>query len=435
MDAAADTARHGGVRTSDSAKLPAVERPGAASASDERALVPVSGSAPIWGDSQALVTAVLFGDLNCPFTRYTVRELTEIKRGMPHDLRVVFRHRPVTEAGRSLGATAARLYDMQGGPAFFRFSWLVSQEPDAVGPEFVRQQREALGLSRAQVDQLLATAAAPHLEEDNDWALRYQVFKVPTLFVNGRRLEGLVGREKLDQLIQEERRAQISLLAQGVPKDTLYEHRVRNTFVDLDVKPPERHCVPVTGAPAKGSERAPISIVQFSDFECSYCAQFERTLDRLRKVYPGKIREVWLNFPLETHPNARTAANLALYGWKKETPATFWRLHHELLLMHENLGPASYERLLKRLGLDVSSYLDAANGGAHDSIIDANLRLAEALGIDGVPTLFINGRKLEGAQDFKVMQAVVREELHAMTRYQKAGFEPHSLGDVLCAPH
>jgi len=402
---------------------------------DQAALLPVTPETPIWGAADALVTVVVFGDLDCPFTRFSIRTLARIKQEMPKDLRLVFRHRPVTPGGPRLAAFAARLHERHGAPVFWKFAWLLSRESEAVSSNFITSVAPRLGLAPMQALALFGASDEPLLAADWAWAVRFAVRRTPTLFVNGQRSDELLNHDELTELIHEARRAQLSLVAQGVKRQALYRHRVQNTLVGLGSQAPERSCVPLEGDPLRGAlERASVTIVEFSDFECSYCAELQRTLARLLAAFPGQLRLAWKDFPLTAHGGARAAANLAHHGLVSGGQGTFWSIHDGLYQSHQPLDASGLTQLLDRLGLDAKSYVEASRLGTYDARIDDDLRLGERLGVDGVPTLFVNGRKVEGAQSFGVLEALVKEELRAMAHLNRAGFEAEHLSQALCSP-
>lgn len=435
LDSGTRVAPHGASEPTHTRDQPLPTRADSPSLDDQAALLPVTPQTPIWGSADALVTVVLFGDLDCPYTRFSLRTLASIKHEMPKDLRLVFRHRPVTSSGRRVAAFAARLHDRHGAPEFWKFAWLASHESEPVSSDFVTGVAPVLGLAPAQALALFGASDEPLLKADWEWAVRYAVRRTPTLFVNGKRSDELLNQNELTELILEARRAQLSLLAQGVKKQALYRHRVQNTLVGLGAQPPERFCVPLGDVPLRGAvERASVTIVEFSDFECGYCAELQRTLARLLTAFPGKLRLGWRNFPLAAHPGARAAANLAQHGLASGGRETFWSLHDGLYQSRQRLDTDGFTQLLDRLGLDAKSYIEASRLGSYDARIDDDLRLGERLGVDGVPTLFVNGRKVEGAQSFGVLEALVQDELRAMARLNRAGFEPEHLNQALCSP-
>lgn len=415
--------------------LPLPTSEGFAAPEDSQATLPITEKIPIWGGDQALVTVVVFGDLNCPFTRHMFKMLGAIKADMPHDLRLAWRHRPTTVGSQNLARFAARLYDTHGAKYFWKFLDVVSRRSEKLSLRTLPELADEIGLPRTELSALANSKLVPaEVEKDLDQAVRYGVRRTPTLFINGLLVEGLIPHETLREIIEFERRAQVSALSLGVEPHALYSARVANTFVDLGTVPPERLCVPVGNAPTRGAREPQVTIVQFSDFQCSYCAQMRVTLGALLKSFGRKVRIAWKNFPLDNHAEARAAANLAMHATNEADPETFWKVHDALFENRASLGTTAYARILDRLGLDKAVYLAKVEAHEYDEEIDRDIELGQSLGVTGVPTSFINGRKVEGAHDLLTLAGLVAEELENMRRLKKAGYEPERLEQALCQP-
>ncbi len=141
------------------------------------------------------------------------------------------------------------------------------------------------------------------------------------------------------------------------------------------------------------------------------CSRVETTLAALEAAYPGKIRVVWKNFPLDFHVNARAAARAALAAGEQ---GKFWEMQSRLLAAQQQLAPADLEQHAQALGLDLARFRTSLASAATDEVVEADLRQGRTLGVTGTPALFINRRKLMGAQPLAVMKAAVDEELARM---------------------
>lgn len=428
--------RHHGAPSEPSPPLQLPESQGYAASEDSLATLPLEPEIPIWGGDRALVTVLLFGDLNCPFTRHMFRTLGHLKGEMPLDLRLAWRHRPTTPSGENLANFAARLHETHGAASFWRFVDVVSRRSGQLELRQVPDLAEELGLTRADLLKLVsAKATSKQVSEDLELAIRYGIRRTPTLFIDGFRVEGLVRREVLREVIEAERRAQVSALTQGVTHPALYSTRVANTFVNLGIEPPVRRCVPLGNAPARGAHDPEVTIVVFSEFQCRFCAQMRFTLDALLKAFGKKTRVAWRNFPLDDHPEARAAANLAMHATQEADPETFWKVHNALFDAHASLGTATYGAILERLKLDKDVYLSKVEAREYDVEIDRDIELGHQLGVTSVPTTFINGRRVEGARDLLTMTGLVAEELENMRHLSTAGYAPERLEETLCQAH
>jgi protein-disulfide isomerase len=117
---------------------------------------------------------------------------------------------------------------------------------------------------------------------------------------------------------------------------------------------------------------------------------------------------VWKNFPLEFHTNARGAARAAIAAGDQ---GKFWEMRSRLLAAQQQLSPEELEQHAQALGLDLARFRSSLNSAATDEVVEADLRQGRSLGVTGTPVVFINRRKLVGAQPLVVMKAAVDEEL------------------------
>jgi protein-disulfide isomerase len=163
-------------------------------------------------------------------------------------------------------------------------------------------------------------------------------------------------------------------------------------------------------SPARGPENAPVTVVVFSDFECSFCAKGEATMRELEAAYPGKVRFVFKNAPLPMHPHARLAAKAALAANEQ---GKFWAYHDALFAQQDALDRAGLERAAQQVGLDLPRFRTALDGPQLDAVIDADLAEARRVEVKGTPAFFVNGRNLQGAQPLAAFRAKVDQALAA----------------------
>jgi protein-disulfide isomerase len=169
----------------------------------------------------------------------------------------------------------------------------------------------------------------------------------------------------------------------------------------------ERKRVPVAGVP-KGPAGAPITIVEFSDFQCPFSARATPTIDQLLKEYPGKIRFYFRHYPLPFHVNAPLAAEAALAA---ESQGKFWEMHDKLSANWQNLQREDLEMYAEELGLDMTRFKQALDTRQYKGRVDQDLAVVAKVGAKGTPAFFINGRLLSGAQPLEAFKTVVDEEL------------------------
>jgi Na+/H+ antiporter NhaA len=166
-------------------------------------------------------------------------------------------------------------------------------------------------------------------------------------------------------------------------------------YMDVD---PERDHV-------RGPLDAPVTVVEYGDFECPYCGQAEPVVRELLRDF-GDVRYVWRHLPLsDVHPQARLAAEAAEVAADQ---GAFWEMH-DLLLTHQNaLGPDDLMRYAEQLGLDVERFTDDLWHAVGALRVAEDIDSADLSGVSGTPTFFINGRRHYGAYDIATLSAAVR---------------------------
>ena len=170
-----------------------------------------------------------------------------------------------------------------------------------------------------------------------------------------------------------------------------------------------RYDVPSEGAYALGPEDAPITLIEFSDFQCPFCRRWhEEVYESLLAAYPGKIRIVYRNLPLTSiHPDAFSAAEAAMCAGEQDA---FWP-YHEKLFSSETLGSEIYTQYAQELSLDMTAFEACMTEHKYQEAIQMDSNFAIDMGIRSTPTFFINGLAVVGAQPLDVFKQVIDKEL------------------------
>jgi protein-disulfide isomerase len=161
--------------------------------------------------------------------------------------------------------------------------------------------------------------------------------------------------------------------------------------------------------PSIGPDTAPITIIEFSDFNCPYCKRWQtNTFFPLLDAYPDQIRFVYRDFPVTSQESfiAAQAANCA------GEQGDYWRFHDALLTGDLGLGRAAYSQYAESLGIDAQALLACVDSGRYADEVEADARYAASLGVSGTPTFFINGIPMVGAQPLAQFAQVIEGELH-----------------------
>jgi protein-disulfide isomerase len=160
--------------------------------------------------------------------------------------------------------------------------------------------------------------------------------------------------------------------------------------------------------PARGEAKAPITIVEFSDFECPYCSKAEETVQQVMKEYGGKVRLVYRDFPLPFHPNAQKAAEAAHCAGDQ---GKYWEMHEKLFANQKALSVADLKGHAKTLGLDAGKFDKCLDGNDKAKLVEGNKEAGSKVGVTGTPAFFVNGVMLSGAQPFSEFKSLIDKEL------------------------
>jgi protein-disulfide isomerase len=167
--------------------------------------------------------------------------------------------------------------------------------------------------------------------------------------------------------------------------------------------------VSVAGEPFKGSEKAPVTVVKFEDFQCPFCKQVQPTFNELLSRYNGKVRLVHKDLPLESiHPQARQAAEAARCAYEQ---GKFWEYHDKLYANSPKANADDLKSYAKEVDLNVDSFDRCFASGKYKAVVQQDLNQGVQLGLSGTPTIFINGREISGNQPLEAFEAIIDEEL------------------------
>ncbi|HSD66337.1 MAG TPA: thioredoxin domain-containing protein [Vicinamibacteria bacterium] len=162
------------------------------------------------------------------------------------------------------------------------------------------------------------------------------------------------------------------------------------------------------GAPSTGPAGAPVTLVEFTDYQCPYCHRAQRVIDEILATYSGKVRLVHLDFPLDGHPGAVPAARASRCAAEQ---GRFWEYHRNLMTAPGSLDASDLASRANAVGLDGVSFGACLTSGRHDAAIQASLRQGEQLGVTGTPAYFVNGRMLSGARPLASFAELIDAEL------------------------
>jgi len=174
--------------------------------------------------------------------------------------------------------------------------------------------------------------------------------------------------------------------------------------------------VATDGKPSLGPDSAPVTIVEFSDFQCPYCRQSQDTLKRLMAAYEGKVKLVFRDFPLRNiHPQAQKAAEAAQCAAEQQK---FWP-YHDKLFAAASLQPDELKKFAQELGLKLEQFTACLDSNKHAAAIDADIQAGRNVGVNATPTFFVNGYLLSGAATYERFKELVDAALEQTQSAQR----------------
>ena len=156
----------------------------------------------------------------------------------------------------------------------------------------------------------------------------------------------------------------------------------------------------------RGPESAPVTLVEYGDYQCPYCGQAEIVIRQLLNEFGDELRYVWRHLPLnDVHANAQMAAEASEAA---AAQGAFWPMHDSLLAGQDELTPDDLGRRAEELGLDVDRFWDELRRREHEGRVTEDVSSADTSGVAGTPSFFINGRRHQGAYDIDTLTRTVR---------------------------
>lgn len=264
---------------------------------------------------------------------------------------------------------------------------------DLIGQRLLEKEARARGIS---VDDLLKQEVEAKVTPPTD-ADVHQVYENAKARAQGRSEAEVSGqiRQGLTRQRTQARRAEL-----------LRELRAKAS-VSVFLEPP-RVAVEAAEGPAKGPKDAPITIVEFSDFQCPYCSRVMPTLKQIEDRYGERVRLVFRDFPLPIHPLAPKAAEAAACA---EEQGRFWEMHDKLFANQGGLQVADLKQRALELGLDADQFNQCLDSGKHEGNWKKDVAEGTRYGVSGTPAFFVNGRLVSGARPLEDFTRVIDEEL------------------------
>ncbi len=341
------------------------------------------------GASAATITIVEFADFQCPFCVNVVPTLEAILERYPDQVRLVFKHLPLPMHPKAPLAHEASIAAGAQGQFWPMHDLLYANRQQMDRVDLIGYA-ETLDLDVSQFEMALNTGQYTDVvEADVQEAQRLGITGTPTFFINGRKLVGAQPVAVFENIIREELGLEPLPSAPAPP-------------------PMLPTAIQVQASPVQGYWGAPVTIVEYSDFQCPYCQKVTPTLRKVLQHYDGQVRVVFKHFPLPFHADAPLAHRAALAAGEQEK---FWEMHDVLFERQEALKPDDLMDYARQIGLDLPKFTSALKDSKHPAQIEQDQLEGRRLGVTGTPTFFVNGTKLVGAQSFDAFQRVIASSL------------------------
>jgi protein-disulfide isomerase len=390
---------------------------------------PISVAAsPSIGPADASITLVMFTDLRCPFCRESHRDIVELVR-RNSDTRLVFKHLPLPSHPDAVPAALGALVAEEDGK-FWSFVDLCLETEGTLEPSGLKAIREEAGIDEELwMKRFGDEEHFQIIERDLTLAHGLGVQATPTLFVNGLRMTGAPDIAVLQATIDGQRDLAKRLTNASVPPEQVSSRLTAAQYTEASstASAVEEHeegpgvtvvYVPLEGSPIKGArtDATLVTIVVFSDFECPYCASTAAALDRAMEQFGDHVRLAFRHFPLAFHERAIPLSLAAIRGGEQ---GLFWQAHDRFFAGPPIQSDEDIDAISRELGIQVPKGVDGHIDPAALARIEEDIQLGQALGVQGTPTLFINGMKLEGAAEEAFLYEVIGEQIRIATGLQE----------------
>lgn len=377
------------------------------------------GSAPVRGPADALVTIVEFADYECGFCARATSTLKKLEAEFPGKIRVVWKDFPLPfHTSARTASIAARAAASQG--RFWELHDKLLSHNAELDRTHIEQYAQEAGVDLTKLRAALdAGAGGDGIDADIAQGKRLGVRGTPTFFINGVVVTGAQPIESMRTHVTAALARAQALIDSGTRPDEVYARILREGKTSppaaqpADEAPRPRQVVAVGDAPSRGPERADVTLVVFSDFECPFCAKFAQTIKEIEGEMGGRVRVAWKSMPLPFHPHAEPAARAALAAARQ---GRFWEMHDRLFANARALTDPDLEQHAAAIGLDLARFRADLQSAPITEQVARDRQQAAALGVTGTPTLFINGKILAGAQPLASVRAAIEEELRGHAR-------------------
>ena len=394
--------------------------------------VPISDSDPVKGNTEdPLVTIVEFSEFECPFCKKAKPSVDKLMKNYGDKIRLVWKDYPLPFHNQAKPAARAAIAAQKQGKFWEMHDLLFKNQKKLKQDGLFEKLAKQAGLN---VDKFKkdfnSSEAKQRVKDDMKLGKKVGVRGTPNIFINGVQVTGAQPYSVFKSLVEKQiDKAESIKKSENLSGDKLYEAVVKQNKKDADKggsddgktaknkkqkdnKPDsiDTSKLSIGDAPVKGPEDAPVTIYEFSDFECPFCKKGGSTLDRvLNQFDDDQIRVVYKHYPLPFHKNAKGAAKASMAAQKQ---GKFWEMNEKLFGNQKKLGQDGlYVDLAKEIGLNVEKFKKDMESSEFSNRIQEDMKMGKSVGVRGTPAFFINDKKLVGAQPASKFKSIIKSEL------------------------
>jgi len=264
-----------------------------------------------------------------------------------------------------------------------------------VAEKLIEAEADSRGITPEELLETEITSKTPEISETEVQAFYNQNSQA----MGGRPLDDNL-RIQIQQFLAQQNLGQLR-------QDFLDGLREKND-VKILLDAPRVELVVAPDEPSFGPVSAPVTIVEYSDFQCPYCARVGPTLQQIKDTYGDKVRVVFRDYPLPNHPQAVPAAQAAKCANEQ---GKFWEYHDKLFASQRELSPEKYKEWAVELGLSPDEFNACVDSNKYVPQVQLLAQGGQQLGVNGTPAFFVNGRFMSGAKPFESFKEIIDEEL------------------------
>jgi protein-disulfide isomerase len=374
--------------------------------------------APVRGAKHAKVTIVEWSDFQCPFCGRVEPTLAKVMDEYKDTVRLAFKQLPLPfHQHAHLAAEASLAAKAQG--KFWEMHDLMFKNQTALERADLDKYAAQIGLNMQKFKADLDSGKwKQKVDAEEAEGNKIGARGTPSFFINGKPFVGAQPYEAFKAKIDGEIKNADELVKKGTSVAHLYDTLMKTAKTEVAAAPSAPgapaadktvYKVDPGNSPSKGPKSAPVTIVEFSDFQCPFCGRVEPTLKQIEDKYKGKIRFVFRNYPLPFHQHAELAAEAAMAAKEQ---GKFWEMHDKMFSNQTALERADLEKYAQEIGLNVDKFKADLDSGKLKGEVNTDVQYANSLGGGmGTPTFFINGHKVSGAMPFQSFAQVIDEQL------------------------